>query len=334
MNENIIRSLTTLTETQIQSLEALVASKYPKQNSLILHTLDQELFAYEAKTNTLSSPQHLASVTKSIMSLLVGIAIDQKLITSVDDKVLNYLPDYSAGKNMIQRSVTIKHLLTMTAPFAFSLKSINARPFEPLDRLRRQKDWVKFILSIMGKGQTLGRFQYSTPSTHLLSAIITKTSGMTTCAFANKYLFEPLGLPELKPIEMTSFRLEDLFGAELGGWVSDPQGINTGGWGISLSPYDMVEIGRLYLNGGLHEGATIVSQDWIQATRSEQVQGYGYLWWLKTIGQQEAYAALGYGGNIICCLPEMNLLIVSTGQMVGNNLDPWVFIEDVVTAIL
>lgn len=317
----------------MENLFKQISKDYPTLNSLLIVKNDRVLYENYFNGYKPSEPQHLASVTKSVLSLLVGIAIDQGLIHSVEDKVLDYFPEHSAQATMIQKSIRIKQLLTMTAPFAFSMKSMEGRPFEPLDRLRRQKDWVKYIISLMGKGDLTSRFQYSTPSTHLLSAIITKTSGLSTRAFANQNLLCPIEINEIKPIQMTSFKLEELFGEKLRGWVSDPQGINTGGWGISLTPRDMVKVGQLIMHNGVHNGKRIISKEWINSATKEQVEGYGYLWWLKEIQGFSVIAALGYGGNIIACIPALDMIIVTTGQMTRKAIDPWKLLDSLIRMI-
>ena len=318
----------------MENLSKQIHKDYSSLNSILIVKNDQVLYENYFNGYKPLEPQHLASVTKSVLSLLVGIAIDQGLIHSVEDKVLDYFPEYSAQATMIQKSICIKQLLTMTAPFAFSMKSMDRRPFEPLDRLRRQRDWVKYIINLMGKGDLTSRFQYSTPSTHLLSAIITKTSGMSARAFANQYLLCPIEINEIKPIQMTSFKLEDLFGEKLSGWVSDPQGINTGGWGISLAPRDMVKIGQLIMHNGVYNGNRILSKEWINDATKEQVEGYGYLWWLKEIQGVFVIAALGYGGNIIACIPALDMIIVTTGQMTRKAIDPWKLLDLVLSVLL
>ncbi|MBF4695592.1 serine hydrolase domain-containing protein [Fusibacter ferrireducens] len=311
-----------------------IYKEFPTLNSVLIMKNDQMSNESYFNGYTSSMPQHLASVTKSIMSLLVGIAIDQGLIHSVEDKVLDYFPEHASHATMIQKSIRIKHLLTMTAPFAFSMKSMDGRPFEPLDRLRRQKDWVKYIISLMGKGNLTNRFQYSTPSTHLLSAVITKTSGQSARTFANENLFSPIGIDAIEAIQMTSFKLEDLFGEQMNGWVHDPQGINTGGWGIALIPRAMIQLGQLIMHEGQFKGQRVISKEWIESATKEQVEGYGYLWWIKEIRGFNVSAALGYGGNIIACIPKLDAIVVTTGQMRRKSVDPWALLDRIIQMIL
>lgn len=135
---------------------------------------------------------HIASVTKSIMSILIGIAIDKGMIESVDQKVLAFFPDYvtKRGEKTIQE-VSLYHLLTMTAPYKY--KS------EPWTKVCTSEDWTKAVLDLLGgKSGITGDFKYSTLGIHILSSIITKVSNMSSLEFANEYLFKPLGIKERK----------------------------------------------------------------------------------------------------------------------------------------
>lgn len=314
-------------------LAQIVEEEYKNLNSLMIVKGGNLVYEQYNHGYAKEDTQHVASITKSIMSILVGMAIDQGHIKNEDEGVVDFFPEYKIfPRDLVKNTISIKDILTMTAPFAFSIKSMETRPFEPLDRLRRQPDWTKYILSIMGKGSHIGQFQYSTPSVHLLSAIITKTTGMSARAFGNKYLFEPLGIKAFEDIEMKSFRSEDLFGERMSGWVHDPKGITIGGWGLTLSPVDMAKIGQLYLQMGEWKGQQLISKGWVEKSTSnrENENDYGYLWWLKNIEGVSTYAALGYGGNMIACVPDGDLLIVATGKMTAKIGDPYDLIKKII----
>ena len=133
---------------------------------------------------------HIASVTKSIIAILIGIAIDKGMIKSIHQKVLDFFPDYvlKRGEKTIH-NITLYHLLTMTAPYKY--KS------EPWTKVCTSEDWSKAVLDLLGgKSGIIGEFKYSTLGIHILSTIITKVSNMTTLEFANEYLFKPLEIKE------------------------------------------------------------------------------------------------------------------------------------------
>lgn len=267
----------------LSDLDSVIQKDYKNINGIVVLRDGQRVHEKYYNGATAEESNNVASVTKTIMSALIGIAIDQGLIDSVDQKVLDFFPKYPVSANdFMKKSVTIKHLLTMTAPFAFSIKNFGARPFEPLDRIRRQKDWVKHTISLMGVKSQMGQFQYSTPSTHLLSAILTKVSNMKARDYANTYLFDPIGMSQIDDYDMKAYGLDDVFGKNVKGWVKDPQGINAGGWGgLKLTARDMALFGQLYLNQGLWNGRQIISKNWCETSVASNDNNYGYLWWLS-----------------------------------------------------
>ena len=266
----------------------------------------------------------VASVTKSFISALIGIAIDKGHLKDVDEKVLDFFSEYTPSANDMQkRLVSIRDLLTMTAPFAWKTR---ANRYEPLDRLRRQRDWIKFILDILGRNGQIGRFQYSSAASHLLSAIITRTTGISAREFANEHLFRPLGIREIPDYEMKSFLQEDVFGKNVTGWVKDPQGNSTGGWGLSITPRDMARFGFLYLNLGNWDNKQIVSEGWVRESTELNSSGYGYQWWLK----EGVFAASGHGGNHIFCIPGYDLVIAIASKLSARPRDRWHLLNEYV----
>ncbi len=176
----------------------------------------------------------------------------------------------------------------MTAPIAWKTGS---RGFEPLDRLRRQSDWVTFILDLLGKNGQRGKFQYTSVGSHLLSAIITRTTGLSARVFANEHLFKPIGMREIPDSDMKSFALDDVFGKNVNGWIKDPSGITIGGWGMTMTPKDMARFGFLYLNHGIWDNKQIISKKWIDDSLKLNPNKYGYLWWLGEINNKFIYTA-------------------------------------------
>lgn len=327
---------------RLKDLETMIKSQYSNINGIAVVRKGYMVFERYYNGCGPLDAHHVASVTKSVISALVDIAIDAGYIKSIDQKVLDFFPEYVPDAGDIQkRTVTIRHLITMTAPFPFSCKEGNKRAHEPLDRLRRQRNWVMYILRLMGQRGQMGRVQYYTAGTHLLLAIITRSTGMCAREFANERLFSPLGMREIPDHEMKSFGLDDVFGKNLKGWIKDPNGINTGGWGLTLTPRDMARLGFLYLNGGSWDGKQVISKEWIGESTNKSValdsegngwSGYGYLWWLREEGGTFAYSALGDGGNVICCIPEKELVIAIASKIISNAKDRWPLIEKCIEA--
>lgn len=316
-------------------LEQVISSHYSNLNALLI--VRKGFLIYEKYFNhyTSADPQTVASVTKSVTSALIGIAVDEGLLKSIDEKVLDFFPDYPISPNdFIKRSVTIRQLLTMTAPFAFSWKEGQSHSTEPLDRLRRQPDWVRYALDQMGQNSQPGVFQYATAGTHLLSAIITRVSGKSAREFANQHLFGPTGMQIIPDHEVKNYSLEEVFGKELKGWLKDPQGISAGGWGLMITPQDMARFGYLYLNKGAWDGRQVISEQWVETSTAPNPNQYGYLWRLKEEQGTQAYQSLGSGGNVICVIPEKDLVVVIASSIINRPRDRCPLISDYILPAL
>ncbi|MBN1429331.1 MAG: serine hydrolase [Anaerolineae bacterium] len=267
------------------------------------------------------------SVTKSFTSALIGIAIDKGYIESVEQHVLDFFPEITIS-DVLKRQLTIKHLLTMTSGF---LWRTGARAFEPmLDRMRRTENWVAFILDLPIRERIVGRFQYNSTSSHLLSAIITRATGRCAREFANEYLFRLIGIDEVPAVAQETFDQADVFRNESGGWPSDPQGHSLGGWGLALKPRDMARFGLLYLNDGKWGNRQVVSTQWIAESITPHTPGYGYQWWLRDVRGTLVYSAVGRGGHHIFCVPEKDLVVAIASQPGGRWRDRWPLVEDLI----
>ncbi|WP_223070433.1 serine hydrolase domain-containing protein [Paenibacillus caui] len=308
---------------KLSELEPVIKSEYSNINGLVV--VRHGYIAYERYYNGYGpdDTHHVASVTKSIISALIGIAIDAGYIKNVDEKVLDFFPEYvPAAADRQKREITIRHLLTMTAPYPFE------DWHEPLDKMCMQPDWVKYTLEILGQKGSVGDFKYSTAGAHLLSSIITRSTGKSAREFANERLFKPIGMKEIPDHEMRSFGFEDLFGKNVKGWVKDPSGNSTGGWGLTLTPRDMARFGFLYLNRGMWDNHQIVSGAWILESTAMNPNKYGYLWWLREEDGVFAYSALGDGGNVICSIPEKDMVVAIASEFIMNPRDRWTLIKE------
>lgn len=294
-------------------LEKIIKKQYTNIDEIVV--VKDNKIIYENYFNGYKKDDtiHVASVTKSITSALIGIAIDQGFIKNVNQKVLDYFPTYENSDHNKQE-VTIKHLLTMTAPYTFK--------DEPFNELCMSTDWVKYALDLLGGKDKCGTtFKYSTAGVHLLSAILTKATGMTAREFANKFLFKHIGMKQLPAYHMTNENCMEFFkGKHVCGWVLDPTGNSTGGFGITLTARDMARFGQLYLNEGKWNDKQIISKEWIQESIKDNSNHYGYLWWIINDGEF-IYCALGDGGNVICCLPERNAVVAIASTLMMNPKD-------------
>ena len=276
---------------------------------------------------------NVMSVTKSITSLLIGIAIDKGFIKSVEDKVMDYYKNVyipKKGEKTIY-DVTIKHLLTMTAPYKG--KS------EPWKKVCTSNDWSLSILdSLGGRNGITNEFRYHTLGTQILLGIIRQASGMNVLEFANEYLFKPLGIEPRVNANCTS--KEDQFNYLMNRdphgkvWFMDPTDMPTAGWGISMSAYEMAQVGLLVLNNGVYNNVRVISEKYLNEMTQSYVsldykfgnQDYGYLLWLPH-RNSDVIAAIGDGGNVIYINKKHNIVVTVTGYFKPMVLDRVEYIE-------
>lgn len=307
----------------ISNFEDLIKKEY--SNIAGVAIVKDESLIYEKYFDgyTKDDVLHIASVTKSIISILIGIALDKGYVENIEQKVLEFFPDYTIkrGEKTIQ-NVTIKNLLTMTAPFKY--KS------EPYTKVYSSDDWVKAALDLLGGKGEIGKFKYSTVGINILSGILTNATGQSVIGFAKENLFNPLGIkvPKNAFIQNKEDYLTFLKDKYVTGWIADPKGVNTAGWGLTLTPRDMIKIGQLYLNGGEWNGEQILSSQWVEDSTKEKSQWgeltYGYLWWIV----DDCYAALGDGGNVIFINPKKEMVVTIASRFMPRAKDRIEFIRN------
>ncbi len=238
----------------------------------------------------------MKSASKSVISALIGIAIDEGHIKSVEDPITKYFPEYIFNQTDPDKQlITIENLLTMQS----GLETTSNRNY---GKWVLSENWVEFVLNqpLVAKPGT--RMLYSTGSTHLLSAILTRASGINTKEFAQKHLASQLGY-------------------SMSYWSRDPQGIYFGGNDMEMTPRQMLAFGELYLNKGVHEGRQIIPTNWVKESYRPHVlsprgQGryYGYGWWLRDLAGMLVPVAWGYGGQLIFVVEPMDLVVVATSD--------------------
>jgi CubicO group peptidase (beta-lactamase class C family) len=246
-------------------------------------------------------PANIKSASKSVISALVGIAIDRGLVAGVEQPIAPLLGDLLGREPDPRKAqITIEHLLTMQSGLATtSNRYYGAWVQSP--------HWVRHVLSRPVESEPGTTMRYSTGNTHVLSAILTKVSGTSTRQFAQQVLARPLG-----------FALSE--------WPRDPQGVYFGGNDMLLTPRQMLAFGELYLHRGRANGQQIVPASWVDAsfvprTRSN-ISGreYGYGWWSREMAGVRAFYAWGFGGQFIFVVPALDLTVVSTSAAtVGDD---------------
>jgi CubicO group peptidase (beta-lactamase class C family) len=255
--------------------------------------VDASFYPYDGTT-----PHDLASVTKSVMTTLIGIAIDQGKL-SLDDPVLSFFPDRTiANLDDRKEQMTVADLASMTS----GLDCV-WQPDEPtLREMEASDDMVQFTLDLPMVAEPGTTWEYCSPGMHLLSAILTEATGTTALDFAYDTLFGPLGMREVI-------------------WPADQNGYNHGWGDLMLYPREAAKLGQLWLNGGTWNGRQIVSPDWVEAavtakaTTTEDGQDYGYGWWITregAVGQE--FSARGRGGQYVVVFPAFKALAMITGS--------------------
>ena len=239
------------------------------------------------------------SVTKSFISTLVGIALDKGYITSTDQSIWDFFSkDTTTNMNERKAALTLKNLLTHTTGLAMLKDDLNMYTLTSDD-----PSWVQFILDHEMMSSPGDRFQYYDANAHLASAIIGLATGQSAEDFARDTLFEPLGITDFI-------------------WMADPQGVTWGGNGLFLSPRDLAKLGYLYLRDGEWDGQQLLSSTYIDTATSviipgQSFGGYGFLWWTGSMGRNAyaVYAAVGLGGQYLWVVPDLDLIVVWTGNL-------------------
>lgn len=284
-------------ETQIHSMLLL------KNNQLLLEEYYQE---YD-----LNKVHDLRSTSKSIRSLLMGIAVDQGLVKSIDDPVYKYLPDLRPQKNQDERkgAITIRHLLTMSTGLECNDWDPKSKGQE--DRVYKKKDWLQYTIDLPMVNDPGEVSAYCSMGAILVAEIISVTSGMPIQEFAQKNLFDPLGISQVQ-----------------WGHTNQKEVINSGKR-LYMRPRDMAKLGQLVLQQGQWNGKQIVSKAWIEdaTTPKTKITGidYGFLWWNLPFQYQGraimSKLATGNGGQYIIVFPELELIAVFTGGAYNSQDD-------------
>ena len=322
-----------------EELHALIAKQQPNICQIVAYRSGKKVYSDCWNDYKEDDCIHIMSATKSIMALLIGIALDKRQVGSIDNKVLDYFPDYKVkrGEKTIQ-DVTIRHLLTMRAPYKCK--------GDPWTKVCSSNHWTYSSLDFLGgrKGLT-DEFNYQTVCLHILSGILYQATKMKTVDYANEHLFKPLGIAlhenyyaetaeEHKRFTVGKTPKENI-------WFADPDGLGTPGYGLCMSAEDMAKIGLLCLNQGRYGDQQIVSASWIEEmttpriVESDHFRGmdYGYLWWIID-REKNIYAAIGNSGNVIYVDPEKEIVVAVASYFGPTVFDRVDFIrEDVVPFI-
>ncbi|MFW9793535.1 MAG: serine hydrolase domain-containing protein [Candidatus Thorarchaeota archaeon] len=255
------------------------------------------------------------SVTKSVVSSLIGIAIDKGFIDNTSQLLLDFFPDRTiSNMSAWKEEITLEDVLHMRSGFQWD--EDNYDEYNDFFAMEDSDDWAQYVLDRPMAYEPGSTFYYNSGNSHLLATIINVTTGMTPLAFADQNLFGPLGITN---------RL----------WLTDPQGVNFGGSSLALRPRDMAKFGLLFLNNGTWDSEQIVSADWVNMSTHGPATpyggtSYGYQWWINDY--QNWYSARGYNGQLIYVVPEHDVVVVFS----SDNTETWeydLWVSQVIDAI-
>lgn len=279
-----------------EMLELVQAEGYAIDSIMVVRNgyvvLDTTIYPFDQDARHI-----IYSCTKSVVSALVGIAIDRGAIDGVNQPVTTFFPSLNMQNlDSWKQEMTLEDLLTMRSGLA--CRDSYLYRWQGLREMEQSDNWAAHILSLPMAEAPGSRFEYCNGASFLLSAIVQEATGQTALAYAQENLFGPLGIEDVD-------------------WKSNPQGINIGWSDLYMRPADMAKIGLLYLQEGVWDGQQIISTDWIRdSTRSygdaTLQDGYGYQWWVSDSG---VYMALGYAGQFIFVVPQKGMVVVFTSDL-------------------
>lgn len=290
--------------------------------SCLIQQQGELIFEYYRDQHVPTELAKINSCTKSILSALIGIAMDQGLLPGLSAPLKEFFPQLTRDTDARKQQITLQQLLNMSAGFRWTeFGGANSFP-----KMTRSPHWVHYVLEQPLAEEPGTRMEYNSGISQLLSAILVQASGRSTAAFAEEFLFGPLGIREYE-------------------WETDPQGIHTGGYGLKLRPADLLNFGQLYLQEGVWRGVQLLSGSWVtqsvqpaMETKPPRHGGYAWHWWTESMirraGNHEPeivdyYYARGYAGQFVYVLPRLQLVVVLTrdNKRGRNNPPPDVFRE-------
>ena len=247
---------------------------------------------------------HVRSVTKSVTSTLIGIAVDRGFIDGVDARMVDYLPHDLRPSDPAKDAILLRHLLNHTAGFQWDENG-------EFSAWSTSQDPARYILDRPLATTPGSAFRYSTAATHLLSVVLSEATGMSTVDFANAFLFSDLGVSDLR-------------------WGRDRQGYRFGGHGLQLRTEDMAKLGLLFLDRGRWGDDEVVSAEWVSAATGIQFEGgsdyeplqavhYGFLWWLAHADGLSVFIGWGWGGQFVFCVPVLDLVVAVNARWQVNE---------------
>ena len=276
------------------------AATLPRMHALLVSHRGQLVLEYYARGYNAGRLANIKSASKSIIAALVGIAIDRKLIAGVREPIARWFPELRQHADPRRQAITVEDLLTMRS----GLESTSGGNY---GQWVTSRNWVRYALERPMVSDPGTSMEYSTGTSHLLSAILTRASRKSTHQFATDVLARPLGLT-------------------LARWPRDPQGIYFGGNEMLMTPRQMIAFGELWRNRGRARGSQVVPAAWVDTscqprTRSrwDPDREYGYGWWMQSFNGERACFAWGFGGQYILVFRDLDLVVVVTSATTDSD---------------
>jgi CubicO group peptidase (beta-lactamase class C family) len=294
----------------------LVFEEYFPGEDLDLSNLSEGIaFAYRDFDRT--TLHCLASDSKSVTSVLLGIAIDEGLVGGTDETMFSFFPDYSHHGDPVKNQITLRHMLAMASGLPWNEGYPYDDPRNDLVAMVNSEDPIAYVMGTSTVAAADARFIYNSGTTNLLGEVVSRSSGVTLWAFAEQHLFAPLGINSYE-------------------WYAFPNAseMAVASSTLYLRPRDMAKIGQTFLDRGVWNGNRVVSEDWVTASTARVIdvpvsespvpgylRGYGLQWWLGTFStaNTDFYTAAGWGGQFTIVIPDHDMVVVITA---GDFEDP------------
>ena len=331
----------------VGELDTKVSGTYTQVRSLLI--VRHGYLVYERYWHGVdaSDGHNTYSVTKSLTSALIGIALRERRLKGLDQTVGELLATHlPRNADPRLRRVTVRQLLTMTAGLAGD--DPQAGDDQLWTAMLGSRNWVRHILSQRLVSQPGTEFAYSNASSHLLSAMVADATGQSTLTYARTKLFDPLGIAADKAPELTirhwapTPAQDKAYEQAPVAWPADPQGYQMGFGFVKLPARDLAKFGYLYLNGGRWDGRQVVPADYVRASTHPQstpppsapADGYGFQWWTTTDASHRSFFAHGFAGQLIQVIPDLDLVVVLTSDAdQGRDDAEFLVAETIVPAV-
>lgn len=266
---------------------------------------------------------YIYSVTKSFASTGIGIAVDEDLI-DIEQPLFDFFADFEQALGTDGReAIVLEDVLTMTSGLEWDeLSTRYGSPENDASQLVNSGNWIHYVLSREMVAEPGEQFAYSSGSSVLLSGVLEDTTENSAETYIAANLFTPL--------EITDYR-----------WDGGSRQLTNTGWGLYLTPRDMLKLGQLYLQDGMWEGEQVVSADWVTASTKTQTDAgedfeYGYQWWrydddhpvVAELAVNDLFFAWGFGGQFIFVVPHLDLIVVTTADNFDDSAQAFPMLPD------